>query len=83
MTLQLELSPELEARLVHEAQARGMKPEEYAQTVLDQSVPLEPGKHRDRLNGEEFLRAMAEGSERLPHLPNEAFSRESIYKDHP
>ena len=83
MTLQLEPSPELEARLVREAEARGVKPEEYAQTVLDQWLPYEPRKAGNQLGIEEFLRAMAEGSEKLPDLPNEAFIRESIYKDHP
>ncbi|MGI8770662.1 MAG: hypothetical protein ACR2JE_04430 [Acidobacteriaceae bacterium] len=83
MTVQLELSPELEARLVREAEAHGTKPEEYAQRLLDESLPYEPRKERSQLGIEEFLRAMAEGSEKLPDLPNEAFTRESIYKDHP
>ena len=30
-----------------------------------------------------FLDALAEGSEKLPNLPTSAFSRESIYHDHP
>lgn len=85
MTLQLELSPELEARLVREAEAHGSKPEEYAQRLLDESLPL----HRAGTGiltpegVETMLREMAKGSENLPDLPNEAFSRESIYRDHP
>ena len=29
-----------------------------------------------------FFQALASGSERLPNLPTDAFSRESIYQDH-
>jgi hypothetical protein len=44
----------------------------------------EPSPSRGRLNVEEFHRlldAMGEGSERLPDLPTESFSRESFYED--
>jgi DNA-binding MarR family transcriptional regulator len=30
-----------------------------------------------------FLNALAAGSENIPQLPSNAFSRESIYQDHP
>ena len=31
---------------------------------------------------EEFTRAMSANSERIPQLPDEAFTRESFYQDH-
>jgi hypothetical protein len=30
----------------------------------------------------DFVRAMSANSEKIPQLPNEAFTRESFYQDH-
>lgn len=85
MTIQIELAPEVEGRLVRDAEALGMSLTEYANALLreagsasaeDGPGPMTPEK------AEAFLRAMAEGGERLPVLPEEAFSRESFYQDH-
>jgi hypothetical protein len=83
MTIQIELSPEAEARLAVEAQAHGIAPEKYAGSLLQEvlgSLPRPSG----RLTVEEFhamLDALAEGSEKLPNLPTESFTRESFYED--
>jgi hypothetical protein len=34
------------------------------------------------MNMEEFLQKMAEFSDKIPRLPDEAFTRESFYQDH-
>ncbi len=85
MTLQLELSPELEARLNREAAARGMQLEQYAYELLSQSLPrTQPGSGILTPESlEELTQALTAGSENLPRLPNETFTRESIYKEHP
>jgi hypothetical protein len=83
MTIRVELNPETEARLKAEARAKGLPVETVAEQLLNdvlagRSVP------RGRLSVEEFHRmldAMAEGSEKLPDLPTESFSRESFYED--
>ena len=83
MTIQVELNPETEARLVAAAQARGIALEKYAETLL-QNALASPTGGSGRLTVEEFhkmLRALAEGSERLPNIPTEAFTRESFYED--
>ncbi len=79
----LQLSPELESRLIREAEARGTTPEVYAQELLNQALPS-GGSGTGILTREdlaEMLREMAIGSEVLPHLPTSAFSRESFYEE--
>lgn len=83
MTIQVELSPEIEARLAAEAVARGLALEQYAGRLLaEAAMPLATGT--GRLTREE-LRAMREeltrGSENLPILPPEATERASFYED--
>lgn len=83
MTIQVELNPEMEARLVAGAQERGMSVEKYAETLLRDAVALQ-SQPTGKLSVEEFhemLRLMAEGSEKLPNLPTESFTRESFYED--
>ena len=83
MTIQVELSPEMEARLSAEAQAHGMALEKYASSLLQQ-VLASPASGSGKPTLEEFhamLQALAEGSEKLPDLPTESFTRESFYED--
>ena len=85
MTIQVELAPEAEQRLAEQAKAHGMSLPEYAERVLSlaglEDSPLGPGP----LTPEKaawFLKAMAEGGEDIPILPEEAFTRASFYQDH-
>jgi hypothetical protein len=83
MTIQVELSPEIEARIVAEAKARGVSTEKYAQGLLAEALASPPGRSSS-LTVEKFhsmLNALAEGSERLPDLPTESCTRESFYED--
>jgi hypothetical protein len=43
-------------------------------------APLPPPK--PKMNLEEFFRAMSAYSDKIPQLPDEAFTRESFYQDH-
>jgi hypothetical protein len=82
MTIRVELNAETEARLKEEARAKGLPLEKVAEQLL-QEVLAGPS-FRSRMSPEEFhrmLAAMAEGSEKLPDLPTESFSRESFYED--
>ena len=84
MTIQIDLNPEIEARLVAEASARGLAVEEYARKLLGEALHVPSSGRRGHLTpeeAEEMLRRMAEGSENLPVLPDEAFTRESIYEE--
>jgi len=83
MTIHLELSPESAARLSAEARAQGLPLEKLAERLLQEALASR-SKPQERLSVEEFhamLTALAEGSEKLPNLPTESFSRESFYED--
>jgi len=85
MTIQVELKPEVEARLMAEAQAQGLPLEKVAERLLEQGLILQSGP-QGQLTPEAFhsmLVALAEGSEKLPNLPTESFTRDSFYQDRP
>lgn len=87
MSLTVELAPEAEAWLKVEATRRNQSPEEYAKTVLERQLPLEePLPFWATATTEEWLKAFHEWIDshedmNLPVLPEEAYSRESIYGD--
>jgi len=83
MTIRIELSPEMEARLAAEARAQGLPLEEVAGRLLKEALKKDSAPD-GKMSVEEFhrmLEAMAKGSEGLPDLPTESFSRESFYED--
>ncbi len=79
MQIEIQLRPEIAALLAAEAQARGLALDRYIEAKLNGNIsPLPPGK---KLSHEEFqasLDALARYSDKIPLLPDEAFSRESI-----
>jgi hypothetical protein len=83
MTLHFDLTPDMEARLVAEARAQGLPLEELAERLLREALKdLSPA--REQMSIEDFhqmLDAMTGGSEGLPDLPTESFSRERFYED--
>jgi hypothetical protein len=83
MTIQVELNPEAEARLAAEARAQGVPLEKAAENLLQEALASRNGP-KGNLTVQEFhimLAAMAEGSEKLPKLPTESFTRDSFYGD--
>jgi hypothetical protein len=83
MTITVEIAPEVQAALVSRAAAHGRAVEAYIASLLEEAVRLPSGAHnlsRDRL--EIALREMAQFSGKMPVLPGEAFTRESLYRDH-
>jgi len=83
MTIQVKLNEETEARLVAEARAQGVPLNEFAERLLSEALALRSGPSGN-LTVEEFhamLKLLAEGSEKLPSLPTESFTRESFYQD--
>jgi hypothetical protein len=69
--------------LARQAAASGRAIEAYAASLLEEAVhvPASEGKlSQGRL--ENTLRDMAEFSHKIPSLPDEAFTRESLYLDH-
>ena len=83
MTIQVELNPELGARLAAQARAQGVPLERAAARILEEAMASRFTTSSD-LTVSDFhtlLASMAEGSERLPNLPTESFTRESYYED--
>ena len=84
MSITIELPPEVEARLAAEARERGFPLATYVQSLLIRAshpAPPEP-KQLSREEFEASLDRMAKFSDKIPSLPIEAFSRDSLYDDH-
>jgi len=83
VTIRVELNPDTEARLIAQARSEGVPLEKLAERILGEALngsSLPNGV----LTVEDFhqmLSGIAEGSEALPNLPTESFSRESFYED--
>lgn len=83
--IQLHLQPEIEAQLAAEAQAHGLGPERYVEQLIAERTakPHVQAGAASRLAAlEKFFEEMAAHSDKIPHLPDEAFTRESFYQDH-
>ena len=82
MIINVELDPEIEARLVAEARSQGISLAKVAERLLAQALTQHlgaPGK----LSVAEFramLSALAQGADNLPDLPTDTFTRESFYQ---
>ncbi|HWD97822.1 MAG TPA: hypothetical protein VG345_02240 [Bryobacteraceae bacterium] len=85
MTLTIEIPDELQARLEREAKARGTDVSALVAELLDaaaqETAALEQTPY-DSTRLKRFLADMAQFSDQIPDLPDEALSRESIYCDH-
>jgi DNA-binding ferritin-like protein len=75
MQITVDISDELAARI----RALGQSPESYVRGLIEDAA-RPAGVPKMKIA--DFLRAMAENSEKLPVLPDEAFTRESFYQDH-
>ncbi len=83
MTIKLKLKSETETLLIAEARAKGVPPETVAEQLLEQALAARP-RPQGQMSVEEFhqmLSGMAQGSENLPVLAAESFTRESFYED--
>jgi hypothetical protein len=83
--IQVELKPEIEARLVAEAQDRGVDPSVYAGSVIERAFLPGNGTPRPSRSPEDvraWLDSLTRFSDKIPQLPEEAFTRESFYQDH-
>jgi hypothetical protein len=82
MTITINIKPEVEAELARQAESLGMDVPAYAATLLEKvAKPSEPHV-TDLEEFEKSLDRIAQFSDKIPALPDEAFSRESIYRDH-
>jgi plasmid stability protein len=83
MTITVDIAPEVQAELARQAAAHGRAVEAYAASLLEEAVHLPAGADALSQDGlENTLREMAQFSHKIPALPDEAFTRESLYQDH-
>jgi hypothetical protein len=83
MTIQVELNAEVEAQLVAEARVQGIPLEKVAERLLQEALASR-SMPQGNLTLEGFhamLNALSAGSEALPNLATESFTRESFYED--
>jgi hypothetical protein len=83
MTIQVELKPEIAAQLAAEASAQGLPLEKVAERLLQEALAsrsiLQGSLSVDKFHA--MLKSFASGSEALPDLPTETFTRESFYEE--
>jgi hypothetical protein len=82
MSIVININPEAQAELTRLAAARGVPPEAYAATLLEEAVRTGTSKKLTTEQLDHTLRELAQFSAKIPFLPDEAFSRESLYQDH-
>ena len=83
MTIIVNITPEVQAELARQAAAYGRPIEAHAASLLEEAVHLPAVTDKlsqDRL--EDTLREMAQFSHKIPSLPDAAFTRESLYRNH-
>lgn len=82
MDLIVDINPEVGAALSRQAAAHGVDLRKYAAGLLEEAaqIPAAP-KSLNQGRLEETLRELAQFSNRIPLLPDEAFTRESLYLD--
>lgn len=81
----MQITVDIPDELAAQAQARGLTPESYVQSLVADAarsarLPLLPAK--PKMDIETFIKGMSTFSEKIPELPDEAFTRESFYQDH-
>lgn len=83
MTIQVELSPETEARLLAAAAQHGLAPEQYAGDLLHEALAVKNTAFVTLTAKElhSMLEEAGEGFEGRPSLPTSAFTRDSFYED--
>ncbi len=81
MTIQVELNAEIEAQLV--ARVQGIPLEKVAERLLQEALASRtvPQGNLTLEGFHAMLNALSAGSEGLPNLPTESFTRESFYED--
>lgn len=79
----MQITVTIPDELAAQARARGLSVEAYVQSLVEEAGRRSRslGRPRTPEQIEAFFEAMAEGSQELPPLPTESFTRESFYQD--
>jgi dTDP-4-amino-4,6-dideoxygalactose transaminase len=82
MSIIINIKPEAQAELTRQAMAHGVQPEDYAAALLEEAVHLGAVKKLTPDQLDRVLKELAQFSDKIPLLPDEAFTREGLYQDH-
>lgn len=83
MPITIKIKPEAQAELSRQAAAHGVQPEDLAATLLEEAVQLgATAKMLTRQRLDRTFQELAQYSNKIPHLPDEAITREGLYQDH-
>ncbi len=83
MTIIIDIKPEVQAELSRQAAAHGVDMITYAASLLEEAAQAPfRAKKLSPSELDETLREIAQFSQKIPLLPDEAFSRENLYRDH-
>jgi hypothetical protein len=83
MSIIINIKPEAQAELTRQAMAQGVEPEAYAAALVEEAVHVVAAPKtltKDQLD--RTLQELAQFSDKIPLLPDEAFTREGLYQDH-
>lgn len=83
MTITLNLTPEVEAGLLAQAQASGKSPEEYLLSVVEEAVlPVHEGNSTATSSRQEAVRRMLEFGDKHRLSLGEPVTRELLHEGH-
>jgi hypothetical protein len=82
MSMIVNIKPEAEAELTRQAKSHGVQPEDYAANLLEEAVHLGAAKKLTTDQLDRTLQELAQYSYKIPALPDHAFTREGLYRDH-
>jgi hypothetical protein len=83
MTIIVDIRPEVQAELSRQAAAHGVDIGAYAASLLEEAAHVPSvSKTISQSELDNTLEELAQFSHKIPLLPDEAFSRESLYRDH-
>ena len=83
MTIIIEIKPEVQRELSRQAAAHGLALDAYAASLLEEAAHAPAGgKTLSETQLDAMLEELAQFSHKIPSLPDEAFTRESLYQDH-
>jgi hypothetical protein len=83
MTVTLELKPEVEERVLALASSQGVSLETYLLSLIESTAFQAPGEGATVEEFEAAMDELSEGTDDLPVLSPEAFTREAMYGERP
>ncbi len=83
MSIIINIKPEAQEELSRQAAAHGLDINSYAASLLEEAAHVPAGgKTLSQSQLDNTLAELSQFSDKIPLLPDEAFSRASLYQDH-